>query len=119
MGAEGGRPGAQALRGRAAPPARAPPRESSELERARRGTDVPRLRAEELAGSLLLEDVRRPTRDTGAGEHRRCQRRRDVGDVEHESRVELDVRLERPLGMAALQLGERNLLEPLRNLDLW
>ncbi len=80
-------------------------------ERARRWTDVPRRRPEQPPGSLLLEDVRRPAGDARAREHRRRERRRDLGDVEHERRVVLDVRLQRPLGMAPLELRQRSLLE--------
>ena len=85
---------------RGRPPRQPPRRASRRLKRARRRADVPRRRPEQPAGSLLLEDVRRPAGHARAGEHRRRQRRRDLRDVEDERRVVLDVRLERPLGMA-------------------
>src|SRR5581483_11350179 len=88
------------------------------LERPRTWADVFRRRAEELPLALLLEDVRRPARDARAREHRRSDGRRHLGDVEDERRVVLDVRLERPVGLAPLELGERGLLEALGDLDL-
>ena len=54
-------------------------------------------------GALLLEDVRRPAGHAGAREHGREERRRDLGDVEHDGRPELDVRGEHALGMARLR----------------
>jgi hypothetical protein len=59
-------------------------------------------KAEQTAGPLLLEDVGRPTGDARAGEHRRREPRRDLGDVEHDRRVVLDVRREHALGMPLL-----------------
>src|SRR4051794_33923456 len=41
-------------------------------------TDVARRRTDQAPGSLLLEDVRRPPRRTGAGEHRREHVGRDL-----------------------------------------
>ena len=67
------------------------------VQRARRRPDVARDRPEEAAGALLLEDVRRPAGDARAREHRGRERRRDLGDVEHDRRVVLDVRRQRPL----------------------
>ena len=82
------------------------------------GADVARGRPEEPPGPLLLEDVRRPAGDARAGEHRRRERRRNLGDVEHDRRVVLDVRREHALGMALLERLQRDLLELLGDLDL-
>ena len=54
--------------------------------------DVTRRRTEEAARLLLLENVRRPARDARAREHRGRERRWDLGDVEDDCRVVLDVR---------------------------
>ena len=72
---------------------------------------VPRGRPEEPAGSLLLQDVRRPAGDPRAGEHRRREGRRNLRDIQDECRVVLDVRLQRPLGMPPLELRQRGFLE--------
>ena len=48
---------------------------------------------------------------------RREERRRDLGDVEHDRRPELDVRGEHAVGMPGLELLERGLLERLSHLD--
>src|SRR5436190_1158844 len=81
-------------------------------------SDIAGRRPEEPARALLLEDVGRPAGDARAREHGRRQRRRDLGDVEHKSRVVLDVRSQGPLRMPTLELGERSLFEPLGDLDL-
>src|SRR5438270_8911624 len=79
---------------------------------------IARRRTEEPAGSLLLEDVRRPAGNARAREHRGRERRRYVRNVEDERRVVLDVRLQRAVGLAALELGQCGSLEALGDLDL-
>ena len=54
--------------------------------------------------------------DARAREHRRGERRRDLGDVEDDRRPELDVGGEHPVGLARLQLLERDPLELLGDL---
>src|SRR5262245_46739993 len=86
------------------------------LQRACAGPDVLRGRAHEHAEALLLEDVRGPARCARAGEHRRRERRRHLGNVEHDRRPVLDVR---PRVAGAL-LGDRlvrHLLELLGDRD--
>src|SRR5829696_3843251 len=67
--------------------------------------------------ALLLEDVRRPSADARAREHRGEHVRRDLGHVEHDGRPELDVRGEHAVGTAGLELGERRPLELLGGLE--
>ena len=45
------------------------------------------------------------------------ERRRDLGDVEHDRRPELDVRREHAVRLARVQLGERDPLELLGDLE--
>src|SRR5690349_15947245 len=61
------------------------------LRLARRGTDVAQAGPQDPAEPLLLEDVRAPAGHPRAGEHRREHLRRDLGEVEHDRRPELDV----------------------------
>src|ERR1700730_1163582 len=82
-------------------------------------TDVARGRPEEAGRLLLLEDVRRPAGHARAGEPRRCERRRDLGDVEDDRRVVLDIGGENTIRRALLQRRERRALELLRHLDVW
>ncbi len=89
---------------------------SAESERAA-GADVSGRRPHEPAEALLLEDVGRPARGARAGEHRRRELRRHVRDVEHDRRPELDVRREHAVGLARVQLRERDALELLRDLE--
>ena len=84
-------------RPRARPHAQLPRRASSGGQGSRRRADVARRRPEEPTGALLLEDVGRPAGHARAGEHRRRERRRGVGDVENDGRVVLDVRHQRAL----------------------
>src|SRR4029453_8687599 len=88
------------------------------LQRPRSWADVAGIRPEEPTGALLLEDVRRPACDTRAREHRRRERRRDLGDVEHDRGVVLDVRSQDALRVTLLQGLQRDLLELLGDLDL-
>src|SRR5919109_589136 len=81
-------------------------------------SDIAGRRTEQPAGSLLLEDVRGPPRDTRASEHGRCERGWNLGDVEDKRRVVLHVRPQGTLRMPTLQLGESRFFEPLRDLDL-
>src|SRR4051794_29669494 len=73
--------------------------------------DVLRGRPDQAPGALLLEDVRAPPGDAGAGEHRREHVRRHLGEVEDDGRPELDVGREHPVGVALLQLRQRGLLQ--------
>src|SRR6266550_5200132 len=82
------------------------------------GADVARRRTEQAARLLLLENVRRPTRDPRAGEHRRREGRRDLGDVENNGGVVLDVRSENTVGRALLKRRERRALELLGHLHV-
>ena len=66
---------------------------------------------------ILLEDVRRPAGRARAGEHRRRELWRHVRDVEHHRRPELDVRREHPIGLARVELGERDALELVGDLE--
>ena len=77
---------------------------------------VDRGRADQPAGALLLQDVRRPAAGAGAGEHRGEHVGRHLGEVEDDRGPELDVRLEHAVGTALAQLGERGLLERLGDL---
>ena len=99
------------------PAARLPGASSDRRSRAAPGPDVARRRPDEPAELLLLEDVRRPARRARAREHRGRELRRHVGDVEHDRRPELDVRLERPVGRLLPQRGERGLLELVRDVE--
>src|SRR5512133_1925211 len=81
-------------------------------------SDIAGRRTEEAARLLLLEDVRRPAGDAGAREHRRCERRRDLGDVEDERGVVLDVGPQRTLRVPTLELCESCLFETFGDLDL-
>ena len=86
-------------------------------ERSRAGADVDGGRADEPVEALLLEDVGRPAGRARAGEHRRREHRRDVGDVEDDRRPELDVRHQWAVGLARLQLGDGGPLELLGDLE--
>ena len=70
-------------------------------ERPRAGADIAGRRPDEPAQPLLLQDVRRPARGARAREHRRRELRRDLGDVEHDRRPELDVRREHAIRACA------------------
>src|SRR6266481_295076 len=91
---------------------------STQAEVALGGADVTRGGPEQAARFLLLENVRRPARDPRAGEHRRREGRRDLGDVEDDGRVVLDVRGEDPVGGTLLQCCERRGLELLGHFDV-
>src|SRR5699024_979549 len=77
---------------------------------------VPRGGTYQPAGALLLQDVRAPPGGPGAGEHRGEHVRRHLGEVEHDRRPELHVRLQHPVRAALSQLRERRLLQLLRDL---
>src|SRR6516225_8525036 len=80
-------------------------------DRAGTGARVSRGRADQPTGQLLLENVRRPARGPGAGEHRRGYVGRDLGEVKHDRRPEFDVGLKHPVWPASPQLGQRRILE--------
>src|SRR5689334_14145737 len=80
-------------------------------EIALRRPDVACRRSEQPARSLLLEDVRRPAGHPGAREHRGRQRRWDLGDVENDRRVVLDVRRKDAVRRLLLQRLQRDALE--------
>src|SRR3954447_12290532 len=86
------------------------------LQRARRRADIVRRRADEDAEPLLLEDVRRPAGGARAREHRGRERRRHLGDVEHDRRPVLDVR-PRVAGRLLRDRLVRDLLELLGDRD--
>src|SRR3954470_9617374 len=86
------------------------------LQRASARAYVVRRRPHEDPEPLLLEDVRAPAGGAGAGEHRRCERRRHVGDVEHDRRPVLDVRPRMARALLRDRLV-RDLLELLRDCD--
>ena len=86
-------------------------------DRPRRRADVARAGPDQTAGALLLEDVRRPAGDARAREHRRRERRRDLGDVEDDRGPVLDVRLEHAVGRLRAKRRQRGLLERQRDLD--
>ncbi len=81
------------------------------------GPDVLRRWPDQLGLSLLLHDVRGPAAHARAGEQRGEQLGRDVGEVEHHRRPELDVGGQHAVGLAGLQLGQRGLLELLGRLQ--
>ena len=73
--------------------------------------------AESAPGALLLEDVRRPAGDPRAGEHRGSQVGRNLGQVEDDGGVELDVRRDHVVGLVVAERGKRGLLERRGNLE--
>src|SRR4051794_5572945 len=74
-------------------------------------------RADQPAGALLLEDVRRPARGARAGEQRRHQLRRHLCRVEHDRRPELDVGGQHAVRLAGGELGQRGGLDGLGHLQ--
>ena len=80
------------------------------------GADVLRGGADQAPGALLLEDVRTPPGNPGAGEHRGEHVRRHLGEVEYDGRPELDVRREHPIRVALLELRQCGVLERLGDL---
>src|SRR4051812_25997936 len=104
-------------RRRALPRVSQPPRASKLGDVPRARPDVAGGRANEAAGLLLLDDVRRPARDARTPEHGRRQVGRDLRDVEDDRGPELDVRLERAVRGLLAQRRERGLLERGRHLD--
>src|SRR5207245_9679434 len=102
---------------RARRPAPRPRRASKLVDGPRAGPDVAGTGADQTAGSLLLEDVSRPAGDACAAEHRRRQVGGDAGDVEHDGRPVLDVRLELAVGRLLAPHLKRRFLECGRNLD--
>src|SRR6266851_3674036 len=91
---------------------------SAQAEVALGRADVARRRPKQTARFLLLENVRGPAGDARAREHRGRERRRDLGDVEDDRRVVLDVRRENTVRGALLKRCERRALELLRHLDV-
>src|SRR4051794_2047005 len=84
------------------------------LERASTRPDVVRRRSHEHPEALLLQDVRAPTCSAGTREHRGSERRRHLGDVEHDRRPVLDVRPRMARALLRDRLV-RDLLELLRD----
>src|SRR2546425_9875945 len=79
---------------------------SAQAEIALGRADVTRRRPEQTARFLLLKNVRGPAGDARAREHRERERRRDLGDVEHDRGVVLDDRGEGTSGGALLKRPE-------------
>src|SRR4051794_38456536 len=73
------------------------------VQAALRRSDITCRRAEQPARALLLEDVRRPACDARAREHRGCERRGDLRNVEDDGGVVLDIRGEHAVRRALLQ----------------
>src|ERR1700674_1955393 len=81
--------------------------------RGRPRADVLGLGADEPAGALLLEDVRRPTGDPSGGEDRSEEVAVDAQRVEQHGGVELDVGVQPPAGAQGGERTQRLALDPL------
>src|SRR5678815_1203553 len=77
---------------------------------------IDRLGTNQAAIAKLFETVRRPAKHSAHGECRREQIRRQPDTVQQQRRVELDVRVESPIGLPFAQEPKRRRLDVTREL---
>src|SRR5215210_7166426 len=86
-------------------------------DRALPRSDVLRRGSDQPPGALLLEDVSRPAGDPGASEHGGRQVGWNLGKVEDNGRIKLDVRGDHVVRLSLAQLGQCGLFECLGDLE--
>src|SRR5690349_22123143 len=92
-----------------------PERSAREFQAAR--SHVFGLRADQVILGVLLDHVRAPAGDAAAREHRDERARIEAQRLEHERRVELDVRLEIATRLQLVEHAQRGLLDAARQVE--
>src|SRR5262245_27742064 len=78
--------------------------------------DVCRLRPDQSTVAQLLQAMRRPADAAADGEGRREESGRQIEAVQQQRGVELDVRVEMPVGLALAQQAQRRSLDAARQI---